>query len=53
MPDTNCKSMFFVEKRIICLQNQLPITFCSDLVFNKTLKARHSKPTHNHTNLKP
>ena len=45
--------MFLIEKRIIGLQNQLPITFCSDLVFNKTLKARHSKPTHNHTNLKP
>ena len=27
-------------------QNELPITFCSDLVCNKTLKARNSTPLH-------
>ena len=35
--------------KIIGAQNQLPMTFCSDLVSNKTLKARNSTPTH--TNL--
>ena len=50
MPDTNCKSIFLTEKlgyngffnlKIIDVQNQLPITFCLDLVCNKTLKARN------------
>ena len=31
---------------IIGAQNQLLVTFCSDLVCNKTLKARNSTPTH-------
>ena len=42
--------IFFIEKpvfnvvlKIIGAQNQLPITFCSDLV---TLKARNSTPIH-------
>ena len=29
---------------IIGLQNHLPITFCADLVCNKTLRARNSTP---------
>ena len=52
-PDTICKSIFLIEKpafngflKIIGAQNQLLITFCSDIVCNKTLKARHSTPTH-------
>ena len=47
MPDTNCKSIFLIENpvlngslKIIGAQNQLPITFCSDLVCNKTLKSK-------------
>ena len=46
-------SIFLIEKpvinvflKIIGVQNQLPITFCSDLLCNKTLKARNSTPTH-------
>ena len=31
---------------LIGAQNQLPIPFCSDLVFNKTLKDRNSTPLH-------
>ena len=53
MPDTNCKSIFLIEKpvfsgllMIIGAQNQLPITFCSDLECNKTLKAKHLTLTH-------
>ena len=52
-PNTNCKSIFLIEKpvfngslKIIGTQNQLPITFCSDLMRNKTLKAKNSTPTH-------
>ena len=52
-PDTNCESIFLIEKqffsgflKIIGAQNQLPITFYSDLMHNKTLKARNSTPTH-------
>ena len=48
-PDTNSKSIFLIEKaffnrffRIISSQNQLPLTFSSDLVCNKTIKARNS-----------
>ena len=40
-------SIFLIEKpvcnrflKIISLQNQLPITFYSDILYNKTLKAR-------------
>ena len=47
MPNKNCKTIFLIEKlafngflKIIDAQNQLPITFGSDLVCNKTLKAR-------------
>ena len=47
-PDTNCKSVFLIVKpvfngflKIFSAQNQLPIIFCSDLVCNKTLKARN------------
>ena len=32
--------------KVIGIQNQLPITFCSDIVCNKTLKAKKSTPTH-------
>ena len=49
----NCKSIFLIEKpvfngflKIIGAQNQLPITFCSDLVCNKTLKAKICPYTH-------
>ena len=55
MPDTNYKSMFIIEKpvvhgflKIIGAQNQLPITFCSGLVYNKTLKAWNSTSTCTH-----
>ena len=51
MLDTNCKSIFLIEKpvfnyflKIIDAQNCLPSTFCSDLVFNKTLNARNMTP---------
>ena len=51
-PDTNLKSIFLIEKpvineflKIINAQNQLPITFGSDLVCNRTLKARNSTST--------
>ena len=53
MPFTNCKSIFLIEKlffngflKIIGVQNLLTITYCSDLVYNKTLKARNSTPTY-------
>ena len=53
MPDTNCNSIFLIEKpvfnrflKINGAQNQLPITFCLYLVCIKTLKARNSTPTH-------
>ena len=36
---------------IIGAQNQLPITFCLDIVCNKTLKAKKSTPTHTISNL--
>ena len=46
-------SIFLIEKpvfnrflKIIGVQNQLPITFCSDLVCNKILMVRNSTPTH-------
>ena len=52
-PDTNCKSIFLFEKLVfnnflnmIGAKNQLPITFCSDLMRNKTLKARNLTPTY-------
>ena len=52
MPDKNCKSIFLIEipifngfLKFIGAQNQLPITFCSDLMRNKTLKARNSTLT--------
>ena len=55
-PDTNCNSIFLIEKpvfngflKIIGAKNQLPITFCSFIIRNKTLKARNSTPPH--TNL--
>ena len=45
--------MFLIEKpvfneflKIIGAQNQLPIIFSSELMRNKTLKARKSTPTH-------
>ena len=48
MPDTNSKSIFHIEKQVfngflknIGAQNQLPITFYSDLMRNKILKARN------------
>ena len=54
-PGTNSKSIFLIKKlvfngflKIIGVQNQLLITFCSDLVRNNSLKARNS--THTHTN---
>ena len=37
-------SIFLIIKKILS-QNQLPITFCTDLVCNRTLKARNSTPT--------
>ena len=37
------KNQFYKD---IGAQNQLPISFCSDLMHNKTLKARNSTPTH-------
>ena len=40
------KPVFNVFLKIIGAQNQLPITFCLDLMLNKTLKARNSTPTH-------
>ena len=52
MSDTNCKTLFLFEKtvlknfNIIGTQYQSPITFCSDLVKNKTLEAINSTPTH-------
>ena len=46
-------SIFLIEKtvfnrflKIIGVQNQLPIPFCSDLLCNKTLMVRNSTPTH-------
>ena len=56
-PDTNCNKYISYKKKrfsngfikIIRAQNQLPITFCSDLVYNKALKARNS--THTHTRI--
>ena len=49
MPGTNCKSIFLIEKpgfngylKIFGAQNQLTITFWSDLVCNKTLMAINS-----------
>ena len=55
MPVTNCKSIFLIEKlffngflKIIGVQNQLTITYSSDLVYNKTLKAKNSTPTYTH-----
>ena len=48
-----CKSIFLIENpvfngflKIVGVQNQLPITFCLDLMCNKTLKARNSYPTY-------
>ena len=45
--------IFLIEKKvfngffkIVSVQNQLPITFCSDLVFDKTLKVRNFTPKH-------
>ena len=45
--------MFLIEElvlngsfKIISAQNQLHVTFCSDLMRNKTLKAKNSTPTH-------
>ena len=53
MPDTICKSIFLIEKldfnrflKNIGAQNQLLITFFSNLVCNKPVKARNSTPTH-------
>ena len=50
------KGIFLIEKpvfngflKIIGAKNQLPITFCSFIIRNKTLKARNSTPPH--TNL--
>ena len=55
-PTPIVKSVFLIEKpgvyeflKVIGVQNQLPITFCSDLVCKKTLMVRNSTPTH--TNL--
>ena len=52
-PDTNCNKYTFYWKpvfngflKVIGVKNQLPITFCLDLVCTKTLKARNSTPTH-------
>ena len=56
MHDTNCKSIFLIEKngfngflKIIGAKNQLPITLCSDLVFIKTLSTRNLTG-HTHSN---
>ena len=53
----NGKSTFIIENpilnrflKIIGAQNQLPITFCSDLMSNITLKARNSTPKHEFLN---
>ena len=50
--------VFLIEKpgfngflKIIGARIQLPISFCSDLMRNKTLKARNS--TYTHTNFQP
>ena len=50
-PDKNCKIKFLIENpgfngflEIICAQIQLSITFCSDFMCNKTLKAKNSTP---------
>ena len=40
------KLFFKGFQKVIGAQNQLPITFCSDLVCNKILKARNSTPTY-------
>ena len=51
-PTPIVKSIFLIEKpvnefsKVIGVQNQLPITFCLDLVCNKTLMVRNSTPTH-------
>ena len=39
------KPVFNGFLKIISAQNQLPIPFCSDLMHNKTLKARNTTPT--------
>ena len=51
--DKNCKSIILIEKpvfngfsMIMSAQIELPITYCSDLVCNKTLKTRNLTPTH-------
>ena len=49
MPNTNYKSLFLFKKPVFnefLKINQLLITFCLDLVCNKTLKARNSTPTY-------
>ena len=38
------KTRFLTIFKDYLLQNQLPITFCLDLVCNKTLQARNSTP---------
>ena len=48
-PTQILKAYFLFKNRflmIIGTQNQLPFTFCSDLVWNKTLEARNLTPTH-------
>ena len=52
-PTPILKSIFLIENpffyeilKVIGVQNQVPITFCSDLVCNKTLMVRNSTPTH-------
>ena len=51
-PNINCISNFLLENpvfngfKIIGGQNKFPITFCSNSVCNKTLKAIDSIPTH-------
>jgi hypothetical protein len=53
MPDKNCKNIFLIKNpgfngflKIIGAQNQLPITFCSDLMINRALKAKNSSAKH-------
>ena len=48
------KNRFLTDfKRLLVQKNQLLITFCSDLICNKTLKARNSTPTHTNILLNP
>jgi hypothetical protein len=44
--ETKCKPYFIGFVKIIGAQYQFHFTFCSDVVCNKTLKARNLTPTH-------